>query len=104
MTTQVLELHPGDDYIELYKVLKIQGWVGAGGEAKMLIGDGHVLVNHEVETRKRRKLVAGDNVIFGDDAVLIKASSAPAEMRVKPAKADKPKQAPKPKGRPSIKF
>lgn len=96
--TDVLELHPGDDFIELYKVLKIQGWVGAGGEAKLLIADGHVLVNHEVETRKRRKLVAGDNVIFGEEAVIIKAASAGAVAPPKPAKPSKPK------GRPSLKF
>ncbi|SHH97392.1 ribosome-associated protein [Ferrimonas marina] len=96
MSTDVLELHPGDDYIELYKVLKIQGWVGAGSEAKMLIAEGHVLVNHEVETRKRRKLVPGDNVIFAEDAVMITASTRPAsEAPSKPAK---------PKGRPKITF
>ncbi len=101
MATQVLELHPGDEFIELYKVLKIQGWVGGGGEAKLLIADGHVLVNHEVETRKRRKLVVGDNVIFGDESLLIAANTRPASERVKPVKAPKPA---KPKGRPSIKF
>ncbi|MBY6187718.1 RNA-binding S4 domain-containing protein [Marinobacter hydrocarbonoclasticus] len=98
MSTSVLELHPGDEFIELYKVLKIEGWVGSGSEAKMLIAEGEVLVNHEVETRKRRKLVAGDNVIFGDEAVLIQASSQPApkaEAAPKPAK---------PKRRPSLKF
>ena len=99
MSTAVLELQPGDDFIELYKVLKIEGWVGAGGEAKLLIADGHVLVNHEVETRKRRKLVAGDNVIFGEESVMIVASTRPASEA--PVKAPRPA---KPKGRPSIKF
>jgi len=99
--TEFIELNPGSDYIELYKVLKIQGWVGAGAEAKMLIADGHVLVNHEVENRKRRKLVPGDNVIFGDESVIIKASSkAGTELKAdkKPAKTERSKQ------RPSLKF
>nr|WP_286186832.1 RNA-binding S4 domain-containing protein [Geitlerinema sp. P-1104] len=40
-------------------------WVGAvstGGEAKLLIQDGEVLVNDQVETRRGRKLVPGDVV------------------------------------------
>ncbi|MBY5992210.1 RNA-binding S4 domain-containing protein [Ferrimonas balearica] len=98
MATDILELHPGDDFIELFKVLKIQGWVGAGSEAKMLIADGHVLVNHEVETRKRRKLVPGDNVIFGEEAVLIQASDRAAP------KVEPEPQVTKPKRRPSLKF
>ncbi|GAA4887566.1 hypothetical protein GCM10023333_21240 [Ferrimonas pelagia] len=109
MSTAILELQPGDEFIELYKVLKIEGWVGAGGEAKMLIADGYVMVNHEVETRKRRKLVAGDNVIFGEESVMITASTRPAsEAKIKaakPADSESPKRkAAKPKGRPSIKF
>ncbi len=98
MSIQVLELHPGEDYVELYKVLKIQGWVGAGGEAKMLIADGQVRVNQDVETRKRRKLVAGDNVTFAGESLQIGASTQPAQARIKPIKV------PKPKGRPAIKF
>lgn len=101
MSTSVLELHPGDEFIELYKVLKIEGWVGSGSDAKMLIAEGEVLVNHEVETRKRRKLVPGDNVIFGEEAVLIQASSQPAPS---PAASDKPAKPAKPKRRPSLKF
>lgn len=108
MSIPVLELHPGDEFIELYKVLKIQGWVGGGGEAKMLIADGYVLVNDEVETRKRRKLVAGDRVEFAEQLLQIAASSLPASERVKPVKQAKPKaekvKATKPKRRPSIKF
>ncbi|MBY6018621.1 RNA-binding S4 domain-containing protein [Halomonas denitrificans] len=98
MSTSVLELHPGDDFIELYKVLKIEGWVGSGSEAKMLIAEGEVLVNHEVETRKRRKLVPGDNVIFGEEAVLIQASGKPAPQ------VDEASKPAKPKRRPSVKF
>lgn len=40
--------------------------VGAdtGGQAKLLIQDGQVRVNGEVETRRRRKLYPGDVVEF----------------------------------------
>src|ERR671917_2626293 len=40
---------------------------GSGGEAKVLIQTGEVLVNGEVETRRGRKLVPGDVVEVGDE-------------------------------------
>lgn len=46
--------------VELYKILKFEGLVATGGEAKHLIVSGEVWVNGEVETRKRRKIVTGD--------------------------------------------
>jgi ribosome-associated protein len=50
--------------VELYKILKFEGLVGTGGEAKLLIGDGQVTVNGEIETRRRRKIVSGDIIEF----------------------------------------
>jgi len=50
--------------VELYKVLKFEGLVGTGGEAKMVVAEGMVKVNGQVEMRKRRKLMAGDIVEF----------------------------------------
>jgi ribosome-associated protein len=46
--------------VELYKILKFEGLVSTGGEAKLLIGDGQVTVNGEIETRRRKKMVDGD--------------------------------------------
>jgi len=46
--------------VELYKILKFEGIVSSGGEAKALIGNGQVSVNGAVETRKRKKIVSGD--------------------------------------------
>ena len=48
--------------VELYKILKFENLAASGGEAKYLIADGFVLVNGEVETRKRRKIYPGDRV------------------------------------------
>ena len=48
--------------VELFKVLKFEGLASSGGEAKQWIGDGQVEVNGAVETRKRRKLVNGDQI------------------------------------------
>tara|TARA_Y100000782_G_C10182954_1_gene264876 strand:- start:393 stop:599 length:207 start_codon:yes stop_codon:yes gene_type:complete len=59
-----MEIQIKDDYIELIKLLKIANLVMSGGEAKAVVGEGLVLVNGEVELRKRKKLVPGDEVDF----------------------------------------
>jgi len=56
---------------ELYKILKFEGLVASGGEAKLMISDGLVTVNGEVETRKRKKIVAGDTIQFNGDTLEI---------------------------------
>jgi ribosome-associated protein len=53
--------------VELYKILKFEGLVSSGGEAKTVISDGQVLVNGEPETRKRKKIVSGDVIEFRDE-------------------------------------
>ncbi len=53
--------------VELYKILKFEGMASSGGEAKALIADGQVLVNGEVETRKRKKIVSGDIIEFSGE-------------------------------------
>ena len=57
--------------VELYKILKFEGLVGSGGEAKMVIADGHVMVNGEFETQKRKKIVSGDMIEFGGETIRI---------------------------------
>ncbi len=52
------------DYIELDKLLKRENLAASGGEAKYLISQGVVQVNGDIETRKRRKLYAGDLVTY----------------------------------------
>ena len=58
--------------LELYKILKFEGIVASGGEAKQVIADGQVLVNGNVETQKRKKIVSGDVINFGEEAIQIK--------------------------------
>ncbi len=53
--------------ITLGQALKASDLVGSGGEAKVLIQAGEVLVNGEVERRRGRKLVPGDVVEVGDE-------------------------------------
>lgn len=58
--------------VELYKILKFEGMASSGGEAKQVIADGLVLVNGEVETRKRKKIISGDIVEYADEKIVIK--------------------------------
>jgi len=51
--------------VELYKILKFEGLLSSGGEAKAAIDSGLVKVNGEVETRKRRQINAGDIIEIG---------------------------------------
>jgi ribosome-associated protein len=55
-----------DDYIELFKLLKVLDLVDSGAEAKFLVADGYVFRNGEVETRKRAKIIKGDVIEVAD--------------------------------------
>jgi len=57
--------------VELYKILKFEGLVESGGEAKAVIEQGLVSVNGEVERRKRRKIVSGDVLGFAGETLRI---------------------------------
>ena len=50
------------DFIELNAFIKQKCLATTGGQAKLLIRSGKVLVNGQVETRNKRKLRAGDKV------------------------------------------
>ncbi|WNJ95890.1 RNA-binding S4 domain-containing protein [Vibrio ruber] len=57
--------------IELYKVLKLANVLSGGGEAKYAIAEGYVVVNGEVEQRKRCKIYDGDLVEFNGEYYLV---------------------------------
>ena len=59
-----------DEYIELYKLMKLLDLVDSGAQAKLLVAEGYVLRNGEVETRKRAKIIKGDVLIIGDDVTI----------------------------------
>ena len=69
--TQAFALLQGDEFVELYKVLKVLGLVNGGGEAKHVITEGQVTVNGDVDTRKRKKCVVGDMISFNDTIIEI---------------------------------
>ncbi len=61
--------------ITLDQFLKQVGIVGSGGEAKILIQGGEVMLNGVVETRRGKKLVAGDVVEFGGQRLVVTRES-----------------------------
>jgi ribosome-associated protein len=61
-----LDFELRSDYIPLCDLLKYCGITETGGLAKHLIAEGMVLVDGEVELRKRAKIRTGQ-VVSGDD-------------------------------------
>lgn len=57
--------------IALYQILKLEALVSSGGEAKVAIDDGRVLVNGDVETRRRKKIMSGDTIEFESESFKI---------------------------------
>jgi len=60
-----------EEVIRLDQFMKIQGMVGTGGQAKLVIQGGEVLVNGEVETRRKKKLKQGDKVTFNGETLVV---------------------------------
>lgn len=52
------------EFIKLQDLLKLANLVGTGGEAKIVIQNGDVLVNGEVCTMRGKKIRPGDMVAF----------------------------------------
>lgn len=50
------------DYIELIQLLKAIGLAQTGGHAKMIVDEEMVKRNGSIETRKRAKLIKGENI------------------------------------------
>ena len=60
-----------DEFIKLGHALKAAGLVESGAEAKEVIQEGKVLVNGELESRRGKKLYAGDLVTFNGEEIKI---------------------------------
>lgn len=76
--------------IELYKLLKIANLVSGGGEAKMLISQGYVLLNGEQEIQKRKKIFHGDIVEFNGDLIELECHKEPIVNSDRVKKLNKP--------------
>lgn len=64
-------IHLRDDFIKLGQALKAAGLAESGVDAKFVVQDGLVKVNGQIETRRGRKLIAGDIVEFNGNTVKI---------------------------------
>jgi ribosome-associated protein len=68
-----------DESIRLDQLLKVSGLAQTGGHAKMVIQGGEVVVNGEIETRRRRKLFAGDKIEYNGEVVVIDEGDSGSE-------------------------
>ena len=60
-----------DEFIKLGQALKLAGLVDSGIEAKIVIQDGLVLLNGNVETQRGKKCVPGDEISFDGNSFVI---------------------------------
>ena len=60
-----------DQTIRLDHFMKLSGMVSTGGQAKIVIQSGEVLLNGVRETRRRKKLRAGDKVTFNNRTFVV---------------------------------
>lgn len=64
-------IHLKDEFIKLGQLLKLAGFVESGVEAKFVIQDGLVKVNGQVDTRRGRKIVAGDMIEYNGKSIQV---------------------------------
>lgn len=66
-----INIREEDEFIKLGQALKKAGLVDSGVDAKMVIQDGLVSVNGEVELQRGKKLHGGEIVSFNGEQVKI---------------------------------
>ncbi len=72
MRSEIITIN--DEFIKLDNLLKFSGLAQTGGEAKVLIQSGQVLVNGEVCTMRGKKMRDGDKAQYGDRIVEVSVS------------------------------
>ena len=66
-----VKIREEDEFIKLGQLLKKAGMVSSGVEAKVVILDGEVFVNGEVEIRRGKKIYEGDEVTFDGQTIRV---------------------------------
>lgn len=67
----MIEIKIKDEFIKLGQLLKLAGLVSSGVEAKIVIAEGEVLYNNEIETRRGKKVYPDDIVEFNGQKVKV---------------------------------
>ncbi len=67
----MIEFKVTGDYIPLIQLLKAAGLVQTGGEAQIVVTEGEVKYNGQVDYRKRLKVKPGDVVEFRNQKIMV---------------------------------
>ena len=67
----MIEFKVVGDHIKLIQLLKATNLVGSGGEAQLVVMEGMVKYNGEVDLRKRLKVRSGDRVEFNGQIIRV---------------------------------
>ena len=67
----MIEFKVEGDYIQMIQLLKATNLVQTGGEAQIIVAEGEVKYNGEVDYRKRLKVKKGDLVEFRGNKIKI---------------------------------
>ena len=67
----MIEFKVTGDYIPMIQLLKATNLVATGGEAQMVVDEGEVKYNGQVDYRKRLKVKKGDVVEFRGKTITV---------------------------------
>jgi ribosome-associated protein len=67
----MIEFKVTGDYIPLIQLLKAANLVQTGGEAQIVVTEGEVKYNGQVDYRKRLKVKAGDVIEFRNNKIVV---------------------------------
>jgi len=103
MNEEYIEIELEEEPIELCKLLKVLNLVEGGGQAKNLITEGYVGVNHEICTIKRKKLYSGDVLEFDGEffQLALSEDAVPAEKPAVHTQTESKQAAPQPTNQPA---
>lgn len=66
-----ISIRETDEFIKLGQALKKAGLVDSGVDAKMVIQDGLVSLNGQVETQRGKKLYGGETISYNGETVKV---------------------------------
>lgn len=67
----MIEFKLQGDYIPMIQLLKATGIAETGGEAQLIVNEGQIKYNGQVDYRKRLKVKQGDVVEFMDEKIKV---------------------------------